>query len=62
MKSTMQATPLLISSLLRYGTTVHGESEVVTWTPEGGRHTSYRELGRDVGPVRLGPARARDHR
>ncbi len=45
MKSTMQATPLLISSLLRYGTTVHGESEVVTWTAEGGRHTSYRELG-----------------
>ena len=32
MKSTMQSTPLLISSLLRFGTTMHGDSEVVTWT------------------------------
>src|SRR6478736_2594288 len=29
MKSTMQTTPLLISTLMRYGTTVHGGSEVV---------------------------------
>jgi fatty-acyl-CoA synthase len=49
MKSTMQATPLLISTLLRYGTRVHGDSEVVTWTPDGGRRTTYRELGERAG-------------
>ena len=45
MKSTMQATPLLISSLLRHGTTIHGDSEVVTWTAEGPRRMSYRQVG-----------------
>ncbi|EWT01479.1 long-chain fatty acid--CoA ligase [Intrasporangium oryzae NRRL B-24470] len=45
MKSTMQSTPLLISTLLRYGTRVHGDSEVATWTPDGARRTTYRELG-----------------
>jgi fatty-acyl-CoA synthase len=45
MKSTMQTTPLLISQILRYGTTVHADQEVVTWTPEGGRSTSYAEVG-----------------
>ncbi len=45
MKSTMQTTPLLISQILRYGTTVHADQEVVTWTPEGGRTTSYAEVG-----------------
>ncbi|WP_374970408.1 fatty acid--CoA ligase [Terrabacter sp. BE26] len=48
MKSTMQTSPLLISSLLRFGTTMHGDSEVVTWTPDGGRRTCYRELGRQA--------------
>ncbi|GAA1897717.1 long-chain fatty acid--CoA ligase [Lapillicoccus jejuensis] len=46
MKSTMQSTPLLISQLLRYGTTVHADQEVITWTPEGGRRMSYGEVGR----------------
>ncbi|HET8594539.1 MAG TPA: long-chain fatty acid--CoA ligase [Intrasporangium sp.] len=45
MKSTMQSPPLLISTLLRYGTTVHGDSEVVTWTGDGARRMTYRELG-----------------
>ncbi|WP_353509385.1 long-chain fatty acid--CoA ligase [Intrasporangium sp.] len=45
MKSTMQSPPLLISSLLRHGTTIHGDSEVVTWTAEGPRRLSYREVG-----------------
>ncbi|MDF8264886.1 fatty acid--CoA ligase [Luteipulveratus flavus] len=45
MKSTMQTTPLLISSLLRFGTTAHADSEVVTWTEDGGRRTTYREVG-----------------
>ncbi len=48
MKSTMQATPLLISSLLRHGTTIHADSEVVTWTAEGPRRMSYREVGRQA--------------
>ncbi|MEO7059054.1 MAG: long-chain fatty acid--CoA ligase [Lapillicoccus sp.] len=46
MKSTMQTTPLLISQILRYGTTIHADQEVVTWTPEGGRSMSYAEVGR----------------
>lgn len=46
MKSTMQPTPLLISQILRYGTTIHADQEVVTWTPEGGRSMSYAEVGR----------------
>ncbi|HKX66944.1 MAG TPA: fatty acid--CoA ligase [Intrasporangium sp.] len=45
MKSTMQATPLLLSSLVRHGTTIHGDSEVVTWTAEGPRRMSYRDVG-----------------
>ena len=46
MKSTMQSPPLLISSLLEYGTTVHAESRCITWTPEGGREVTYGEIGR----------------
>ncbi|MDN5797003.1 MAG: fatty acid--CoA ligase [Intrasporangium sp.] len=41
----MQPTPLLISTLMRFGTTVHGASEVVTWTGDGGRRTTFRRLG-----------------
>lgn len=48
MKSTMQSPPLLISSLLKYGTTVHCDSEVITWTPDGGRRTTYAEVGRQA--------------
>ena len=46
MKSTMQTTPLLISQLLRYGTTLHADQEVVTWTADGGRRLSYGDLGK----------------
>ncbi|AKU18160.1 long-chain fatty acid--CoA ligase [Luteipulveratus mongoliensis] len=45
MKSTMQTTPLLISSLLRFGTTAHADSEVVTWTDGEPRRTTYGEVG-----------------
>ena len=45
MKSTMQETPLLISRLLTVGTTVHADQEVVTWTADGARRTSYRDVG-----------------
>ncbi len=44
----MQSPPLLISALLRYGTTVHGDSEVVTWTADGPRRLSYREVGQQA--------------
>jgi len=47
MKSTMQETPLLISQILDYGTRVHAASEVVTWTPDGARRSTYLEMGRD---------------
>src|SRR2546423_5185269 len=48
MRSTMMATPLQVSRLLEYGSTVHGRSEVVTWTgaESGPRRTSYAEAGR----------------
>jgi fatty-acyl-CoA synthase len=47
MKSTMQQTPLLISQILSYGTRVHAASEVITWTADGARRSSYAEFGRD---------------
>ena len=37
MKSTMQDVPLTIGALMRHGTTVHGDSEVVTATADGTR-------------------------
>jgi len=45
MDSTMQRTPLLISTLLRYGASAHGRSELITWTESGARRTSYRQAG-----------------
>lgn len=50
MRSTMMQTPLLISRILQHGATVHGDSEVVTWTgtDAGARHTSYAEVGRQA--------------
>ena len=45
MKSSMQPTPLLISTLLRYGTTAFPRSEVITWTGDGARRITYAELG-----------------
>ncbi|MBO0769799.1 MAG: AMP-binding protein, partial [Solirubrobacterales bacterium] len=43
--STMQAQPLLLGHLVRHATTVHNNSEVVTWTGESSRRTSFAELG-----------------
>ena len=48
MQSTMQDVPLTIRSLLHHGTTVHGDSEVVTATPTGTRRASYADLGRQA--------------
>src|SRR5690348_14178209 len=49
MRSTMMDTPLSIARILEHGSTVHGTSEVVTWTGEGARRTSYAEIGRQAG-------------
>jgi fatty-acyl-CoA synthase len=46
MRSTMQDTPLSIATLVRYGITVHGSSEVITWTGTGARTATYAEVGR----------------
>jgi len=47
MRSTMMDAPLLVSRLLTHGSTVHGRSEVVTWTgaESGPRRMSYEEVG-----------------
>jgi fatty-acyl-CoA synthase len=45
MRSTMMNTPLLVSRLLDHGRTVHGRAEVVTWTADGPRRTSYADVG-----------------
>src|SRR5215475_10498701 len=45
MRSTMMQTPLQISRLLEHGRSVHGSSEVITWTADGPRRMSYAEVG-----------------
>jgi len=45
MKSTMQESPLLISRILLSGTLLHADQEVVTWTADGPRRTSYADVG-----------------
>ncbi len=45
MKSTMQDYQLTITSLMRHGTTVHPDSEVVTATADGTRSITYAQLG-----------------
>ena len=45
MKSTMQESPLLISRILQSGTLLHADQEVVTWTADGPRRTSYADVG-----------------
>ncbi len=43
----MMSGPLLISRLLEYGSREHGVSEVVTWTADGPRRSTYAEVGKD---------------
>ncbi|MFD7436896.1 long-chain fatty acid--CoA ligase [Streptomyces sp. NPDC059861] len=46
MLSTMQDVPLLISRILTHGATIHGSSQVITWTGEGDpQRRSYAEIG-----------------
>ncbi|MGH3751990.1 MAG: long-chain fatty acid--CoA ligase [Pseudonocardiaceae bacterium] len=42
----MMDVPLTVGMIMRHGTTVHGDSEVVTWTGDGARRASYAEMGR----------------
>jgi fatty-acyl-CoA synthase len=45
MRSTMMDAPLQVSRLLDYGRGVHGASEVVTWTADGPRRTTFAGIG-----------------
>ena len=46
MLSTMQDVPLLISRILTHGSTIHGTSQVTTWTGENGpQRRSFAEIG-----------------
>jgi fatty-acyl-CoA synthase len=42
----MMDVPLTITSIMRYGTSVFGDREVVTWTGDGSRRRTYAEAGR----------------
>ncbi|HHX83946.1 MAG TPA: long-chain fatty acid--CoA ligase [Actinomycetales bacterium] len=45
MRSTMQTEPLNISTILRFGETVHKGAVVTTWTESGPRSLTFGELG-----------------
>ena len=45
MLSTMMDVPLTVTALMRYGTTVYGDSQVVTYTGDGVTRQSYAETG-----------------
>jgi fatty-acyl-CoA synthase len=42
----MMDLPLTVGMIMRHGTTVHGDSEVVTWTGDGTRRARYTQLAR----------------
>src|SRR6267154_6789811 len=44
----MMDVPLTVTGLMRYGTTVYGDSEVVTCTTDGVRRQSYAQTGARV--------------
>jgi fatty-acyl-CoA synthase len=46
MDSTMMDIPLTVGMIMRHGTAVHGDGEVLTWTGDGARRASYAEVGR----------------
>ncbi len=49
MDSTMQDFPLTITAIMRHGCGVHGPRIVATFTGDGYRQCTYRELGRNAG-------------
>ncbi|MEV0371134.1 long-chain fatty acid--CoA ligase [Streptomyces sp. NPDC050636] len=46
MLSTMQDVPLTVSRILIHGSTIHGESEVITWTGADPQRRTFAEVGR----------------
>jgi fatty-acyl-CoA synthase len=48
MRSTMMGVPLQLSRLLEHGSTVHGSAEIVTWTGDGTRRSTFAELGQQA--------------
>lgn len=48
MLSTMQDEQLSLATLLRYAQSFHGDATISTWTGEGVRTSTYRELGADA--------------
>jgi fatty-acyl-CoA synthase len=46
MRSTMMDIPLTITSIMRYGTSIFGDREVITCTQDGTRRRTYAEAGR----------------
>ncbi len=49
MRSTMMDVPLTITSIMRYGTSIFGDREVLTWTGDGTRRRTYAGAGRRAG-------------
>jgi fatty-acyl-CoA synthase len=47
----MQDVPLTISSIMRHGTTVYGDSQIVTFDGERTRKASYAEIGARAGKL-----------
>lgn len=48
MFSTMQDEQLSLATLLRYAASFHGDATISTWTGDGVRTTTYRDMGRDA--------------
>jgi fatty-acyl-CoA synthase len=48
MRSTMMDVPLSVARILRHGSTAHARSEIVTWTDDGPRRTTFADVGRDA--------------
>ncbi|MDT0309265.1 long-chain fatty acid--CoA ligase [Streptomyces sp. DSM 44917] len=45
MLGTMQDVPLLVSRILRHGTTIHAKSQLITWTGEGPHTQTFARTG-----------------
>ena len=48
MHSTMQEHDLLVSDILRYGADVYGTQRVVTYSPEGNRTATFRDVAENA--------------
>jgi fatty-acyl-CoA synthase len=55
--TTMQDFPLTIGSIMRHGASIFGGSEVLTWTGDGARRASFREIAANA--ARLASALAK---